>query len=279
MAREARLLAAFAQTGVPHPALIASCLDETVLGAVFYLMEPVEGFSATVALSEPARTTGTVRHRMGIEMVDGLAALAAVDIEAAGLGDFGKLDGFLERQVDRWASELAGYTRFSEWSGLRELGEVENVGAWLADNCPSTMSPAIIHGDYHIGNVIFTPEGCLAAIVDWGMATLGDPLLDFSRLLTGWPDAGQPQPYTMRVERYDGFPTREELIIRYAERTGRDLVHLPWFETLSCYKIGIILEGSYARAQAGLADTTTGQRLHLLAVAFLERARSIIDRC
>ena len=276
MAREARILAAFAGTDVPHPALIASCLDESVLGAVFYLMEPVDGFNATVALSAPARASGSVRHRMGMGLVDGLAALAAVDHEGVGLGDFGRLDGFLERQVNRWASELEGYARFDQWSGHRELGDVGAVGAWLAARCPSSQVPGIIHGDYHVGNVIYDDNGALAAIVDWEMATLGDPLVDFGRLLVSWPEGDRPAPFWMRVERYDGFPTRDELIVRYHERTGRDLGELAWFEILACYKLGIILEGTHARAQSGLADPATGERLHASAVALLARARTII---
>jgi aminoglycoside phosphotransferase (APT) family kinase protein len=276
MAREARLLAALAGTDVPHPALLASCLDERILGAIFYLMAPVDGFNATVTLSGPARQSAAVRYHMGIELVDGLAALAAVDHEAVGLGDFGRLEGFLDRQVDRWASELESYGRFSEWTGHRELGDVGKVGEWLAAHCPQSLKPGIIHGDYHIGNVIYSDDGTLAAIVDWEMATLGDPLVDLGRLLVSWPDDKLPSGYRMRVERYDGFPTRDELIARYRQRAGRDLADLSWFEVLACYKLGIILEGTHARAQAGLADPATGDRLHTAAVALLERARAII---
>ena len=278
MAREARLLGALAGTAVPHPALIASCIDEDVLGAVFYLMAPVDGFNATVALSQPARTSASVRHRMGIGIVDGLAALAGVDHEAAGLADFGKLDGFLDRQVGRWASELEGYSRFPLWDGHRALGDVGSIGAWLAAHCPASLRPGIIHGDYHIGNIIYREDGALAAIVDWEMATLGDPLVDLGRLLLSWPDGERARPFHMRVERKDGFPTRDELIAHYQERTGRDLSDLPWFEILSCYKLGIILEGTHARAQSGLADSATGDRLHASAMALLDRARAIIAR-
>src|SRR3546814_9919951 len=100
------------------------------------------------------------------------------------------------------------------------------------------MRPGIIHGDYHIGNVIYADDGTLAAIVDWEMATLGDPLVDLGRLLVSWPEGDRPSPFRMRVERYDGFPTRDEPIARYRERTGRDLGDLPWFEILACYKLG-----------------------------------------
>src|SRR3546814_2517426 len=115
----------------------------------------------------PYTTLFRSRHRMGLERVDGLAALAAVEPEAAGLSDFGRIDGFLERQVDRWASELAGYARFPEWTGHHSLGDVEKIGAWLAAHCPAQLQPGVIHGDYHIGNVIYADHGALAAIVDW----------------------------------------------------------------------------------------------------------------
>ena len=278
MAREARLLGALAGTSVPHPALIAACTDQAVLGAVFYLMEPVDGFNPTVALPPAVRDDPSVRHRMGLAIVDALGELALVDATAAGLGDFGKLEGFLDRQVGRWAGELESYARFEGWQGPAPLGDVDVIGRWLADHAPSAMQPGIIHGDYHVGNVIYAGSGDLLAIVDWEMATLGDPLVDLGRLLVSWPDGDEARPFTMRVERLDGFPSKAELASRYAERTGRDLADLPWFEVLACYKLGILLEGTHARSQAGLSDRATGQRLHASAAALLEEARRIVAR-
>lgn len=276
MVRESRMLEALAGSAVPHPRLIGRCTDESVLGAVFYLMEPVAGFNATVGLPDTVKASPQVRHAMGLALVDGLAALAQVDPMAVGLSDFGKLEGFLERQVGRWAAELASYARFPEWTGRAALGDVASVGAWLEAHRPAQLVPGIIHGDYHVGNVLMDEQGALTAIVDWEMATLGDPLVDLGRLLATWPDPGVRDARAMRVEVLDGFPTREELIARYAERTGRDLSDLPWFEVLACYKLGLILEGSHARAQAGKADAATGARLHATAVALLERARVLI---
>lgn len=276
--REVRLLSALTGTDVPHPAMVAAQTHPVEGGAVFYVMEAVEGFNPTVGLPETILEKPQVRHRMGLEMMDGLASLAVVDPLAVGLADFGKLDGFLERQVPRWAGELESYARFDGWQGPAALGDVAAIGAWLTDHCPRTMKPGIIHGDYHIGNAIFSEDGELNAIVDWEMATLGDPLVDLGRILVSWPNGGEPKPYTMRVDRLDGFPTRAEMVERYAARAGRALDDLPWFEVLACYKLGLILEGSHARAQAGLADMATGQRLHRSAVALLEHAHSIIAR-
>lgn len=276
--REIRVLQALAGTAVPHPAVLGACTDPDVAGGVFYVMEAVDGFNPTVAMTEAATKSLAIRRRMGLEMIDGLVALADIDPISAGLTDFGKLDGFLERQVSRWAGELESYERFVGWQGPAALGDVAAVGQWLTDNLPPDMKPGIIHGDYHIGNCIFGEAGELKAIVDWEMATLGDPLVDLGRLLISWPANGEARPQTMRVTPLAGFASREDMIARYTERSGRSLDHLPWFEVLACYKLGLILEGSHARAQAGLADMATGERLHLSAVALLDEARAIIVR-
>ncbi|WP_254699718.1 phosphotransferase family protein [Trinickia violacea] len=278
MLRESRALAALATTAVPHPALIERCTDESVLGVVFYLMEPVQGYNATVALPPRARESPTLRHAMGLSLIDGLAAISRVDHEAVGLADFGRLDGFLERQSARWAAELETYHRFPEWTGRADLGDVPVIGAWLDRHRPARCVPGIIHGDYHIGNVLYRDDGSLSAIVDWEMATIGDPLMDLGRLLATWPDDDGPEALYMRVEKTAGFPTRQEMTKHYATATGRDLADLKWFEVLGNYKLGILFEGTYARAQAGKADPATGARLHTAAVALLDRARRRIER-
>lgn len=276
--REIRVLGALKESAVPHPEVVGACLDPAVIGAVFYVMEAIDGFNPTVSMTDEAAASPEIRHRMGLEMIDGLVALAEIDPAANGLADFGKLDGFLERQVSRWASELESYNRFSGWQGPDALGDVAAVGEWLADNLPPDMQPGVIHGDYHVGNCLFAKDGRLNAIVDWEMATLGDPLVDLGRLLVSWPDGGPSKPQTMRVVPLDGFPSHAEMIARYGERSGRSLDHLPWFEVLACYKLGLILEGTHARAQAGLADMATGERLHRSAVSLLDEARAIIAR-
>lgn len=276
--REITVLRAIEGSGVAHPQLIAGCTDMAVVGAVFYVMAAVDGFNPTIGLSSAAAVDLSVRHRMGLELMDALASLGHIDPFAVGLDAFGKLDAFLERQVERWRSELAGYARYEGWEGPAALGDVDAVGRWLNDNCPTTMKVGIIHGDYHIGNGIFGDDGELRAVVDWEMATLGDPLVDLGRILLSWPDERGALPQTMRVSQLDGFPSRDEMIARYAERSGRSLESLPWFEVLACYKLALILEGSHARAQAGLVDRATGERLHRSAVALMHEARTIIAR-
>ena len=280
MRREARVLAALAGTDVPHPALIAACGDEAVLGAAFYLMEPIDGFCATAA-PLPLRHAGdaAMRHAMGLALVDGAAALARVDYRAVGLAGFGKPEGYLERQVSRWRRQLAGYAALAGWPGPGGLPGVDRVAAWLEDHRPAGSPAAILHGDYSIGNVLYRPDGPgLAAIVDWELATIGDPLVDLGWILATWHDAADGDIGVLRVEPFDGFPSPDELVARYAERSGRDVGRIGWYVVLACFKLAIILEGSFARACAGLASMTVGERLHGAAVRLLARALRRIDR-
>jgi aminoglycoside phosphotransferase (APT) family kinase protein len=277
MMREARLLAALKGTAVRHPAFVAGSEDPDILGAAFYIMRAVDGFNATLDPPQAMRTSAEFRHHMGISLVTALLDLSKIDPVAVGLGDFGKLDGFIERQVGRWAAHLDGYNRYKGWTGRVDLAGIEAIGKWLNANLPSTFQPGIIHGDYHIGNVIYSMDAEVAAIVDWEMATLGDPLVDLGRILSTWPDSEGRVPMSTRVEPWDGFPRREELIEHYQRLSGRDLSELRWFEILSCYKLAIILEGSYARAQAGEAEMATAERLHRSAVALLRRAQTWLE--
>ena len=273
MRREARVLGALADTAVPHPRLIAAEPAEDVLGAAFYLMEPIDGFNATVGL--PALHAGDpkVRHGMGLSLVDGIAALGAVDHVAAGLGDFGRAEGFLERQVGRWKKQLESYREYEGWAGPGEIEGIDAVGAWLDAHRPQTFKPGIIHGDYHLANVMYRFDGPeLAAIVDWELTTIGDPLLDLGWLLATWPESDAIEAGTVSVKPWDGFPTATELVDRYAGKTDRDLSAIHWYGVLACYKLGIILEGTHARAAAGKAEVSTGLVLHNQTLGLFRRA-------
>jgi aminoglycoside phosphotransferase (APT) family kinase protein len=276
MRREARVLAALAGTDVPHPGLIAAESSIDVIGAAFYLMEPIDhGFHAPSGLPEPHRSDPAIRHGMGLSMADGIAALGAVDYLAVGLADFGKVEGYLERQVPRWLSQLESYSQLPEYEGPQIPG-LERVSRWLEDNRPTTFRPGIMHGDYHLSNVLFSRRGPeLAAIVDWELCTIGDPLLDLGGLLGTWPDPSIPGG-AITVQPWDGFPTAAELLARYAERTDRDLSAMPWYRALACFKLGIILEGTHARAAAGKAPKETGDALHAMTVSLFERALRMI---
>lgn len=273
MRREARVLAALAQTAVPHPGLIAACDDETVLGAAFYLMEPVNGFNASEGLPPLHAGSADLRRRMGLAMVEGIAALGALDYRQLGLEGFGKLDNYLERQVARWQSQLDSYSQLPGWTGPDAIPGVAEVGRWLEANRPAEFVPGIIHGDYHLANVMFRPDSAeLAAIIDWELSTLGDPLLDLGWLIATWPEDGMPRAAALAIEPWDGFCTAAELIAHYQTVSGRDLAQIDWFIVLACYKLGIILEGTHARACAGLAPRETGDQLHAQTINLFERA-------
>jgi aminoglycoside phosphotransferase (APT) family kinase protein len=283
MRREMRVLAALRDSDVPHPRFVAGCPDETVMnGAVFYLMAPIDGFNATVGLPPLHAGDTAVQHAMGSNAADAVARLAAVDHEAVGLADFGKPDGFLERQVPRWQGELESYSQIEGYPGP-EIPGVDEVGAWLDAHRPASFRPGIMHGDYHLANVMFAPDGPeLVAIVDWEMCTIGDPLLDLGWLLATWPDpsaAAETQAAGLvagALAQLPGLPTRDELVARYAERSNRDLAAITWYSVLACYKLGIVLEGTHARACGGRAPKATGDMLHAVTLGLFARAQAFI---
>jgi aminoglycoside phosphotransferase (APT) family kinase protein len=276
--REMQVLDALSGTDVPHPALIAACPDDDVLGggAVFYLMEPVDGFNPTVALPGLHAGDASVRRTMGLSAVDAVAALGAVDHESVGLGDMGKPDGFLERQVPRWLSELDSYAKHDGYPGP-EIPGLGDVAQWLDANLPSTFKAGISHGDYHLGNLMYRYDsGDVAAIVDWEMCTIGDPLLDLGWLLATWPEPGS-FAIGANLAAAGGLPTGDELVARYAQRTTRDLSAVRWYEVMACFKLGIVLEGTHARAFAGKAPAAIGDMLHASTLGLFARAVARIN--
>lgn len=275
--RETRVLRALAGTDVPHPALIAVCEDTSVLGdAVFYLMEPVDGFNAGAGLPDLHTADAAVRHGMGLSMADAAARLGAIDHVAVRLADFGKPEGFLERQVPRWLSELQSYAKFENYPGP-DIGDVDAVAAWLREKQPTNFSPGIMHGDYHAANVLFSPVGPeVVAIVDWEMCTIGDPLLDLGWMLATWYRPGHEPVLPNQLMTVGGLATPGELVARYARNTTRDLSDIDWYTVLACFKLGIILEGTHARAAAGLAPTEIGDVLHTATVRLFDRATAIM---
>lgn len=275
MLRETRLLAALAGTDVPHPGLIAVCDNPAVLGdAVFYLMEPVDGFNASGEL--PALHAGdpTVRYGMGLSMADALAKLGAVDHVAVGLADYGKPDGFLERQVPRWLSELDSYRQFEDYPGP-DLPGLDDVADWLQRNVPTCWQPGILHGDYHAANVMFSPTGPeVAAIVDWEMSTIGDPLLDLGWLLATWRQDDGSSVFSHTLTGMDGLASPDDLVQRYTAGSSRDLTHIGWYTVMAAFKLAIVIEGTLARASAGMAQKEVGDQLHEAAVWLFDRAQT-----
>jgi aminoglycoside phosphotransferase (APT) family kinase protein len=272
MRREARVLAALANTEVPHPHLIAASTDESVLGAVFYLMEPVSGFNPTTGLPSLHAGSAAIRHQMGLNLVDGAATLGNLDYAEVGLSNLGNPNGFLDRQVKRWSSQLASYADLPGWTGPDQLPSVDRVARWLEAHQPGSFKPGIMHGDYHLANAMFKFDGPeLAAIVDWELTTIGDPLLDLGWLLATWPDEEHDTVEPV-VTPWHGFPTPGELVDRYGSRSERDLSAVNWYAVLACFKLGILLEGTHARACAGRAPRETGDTLHEQAISLFHRA-------
>jgi aminoglycoside phosphotransferase (APT) family kinase protein len=250
-AREWRILSALNGTTVPHPEALLFCADEAVLGTPFLLMGVVDGFTPGFELAEPFASEPELRFDLAMAYVDGIAELSAVDWRARGLEGLGKPDGFLERQVPRWSAQLDRYR-------TRDLPEFGFLTDWLVGNTPP-MSPAgIIHGDYSPFNVMVARQAParLAAIVDWDTGTIGDPLLDLGHLLARWTEPGEEPVILVQAGGFDGYPIRAQMAARYAERTGRDLTALPYYQALALFKLAIILEGRHAREVASGVDAS-----------------------
>nr|WP_051122221.1 phosphotransferase family protein [Nocardia sp. 348MFTsu5.1] len=274
MRREARVLEALNGTDVPHPDLIAACPDTDVIGAAFYLMEPIDGASP---LPLPDRIAGDpeLQRELGESMIDALAALGRVDHVAQGLSTLGRSDGWLTRQVSRWRAQLDSYSDIPEYPGP-QLPHLERVATWLDDNIPDTWNPGLIHGDFHYGNVMVArDEPRIAAIVDWELCTIGDPLLDLGHLLANWPDPAFPGRTGVPVA--TGMPTAAEAVERYARASGRDVSDYKWFAVLACYRLAILLEGSNARAHAGSTTKEIGDMLGYRAKELFEQANALLD--
>jgi len=254
MTREHRVLSALTATAVPVPRPLHLCTDVDVLGAPFYVMERVDGVIARGSLPPGYAETPADRVAMTRGLVDVLVDLHAVDPAAAGLAGFGRPDGYLARQLRRW---------LGEWQALRDADRpsVDALAAELADRPPDSPSGPVVHGDYRLDNVVLDPAdpGRVTAVLDWEMSTLGDPLADVGLLLVYWQQgrAGDVAVVTPSVTALPGFPTRGEVVARYAERTGRDVSALPWYVAFGFFKLAVVVAGIVARQRAGaMADNS-----------------------
>jgi aminoglycoside phosphotransferase (APT) family kinase protein len=268
--REARLLTAVRDTAARVPEVLATCDDEAVIGAPFYVMERVEGHVMTSDVP-PALADDT--RRIGEELIDALVEVHAVDWRACGLEGYGKPTGYLDRQLRRFGG-------LWEHNRTRELPVLDNVTAWLAEHRPESPDATIVHGDYRLGNTMFAPEAParLVAIFDWELATIGDPLADVGYLVATWSqhdDPDDPLRGLSAATRRPGFPTREQLIARYEERAGRSMSDVRWYMTLALWKSAVFLEGSYKRRLAGTTDDAFFDRLETGVPAMAERAWAI----
>ena len=249
MVREHRVISALAGTAVPVPRTLHLCTDPAVLGAPFYLMEFVPGVIARSTL--PAGYADRPADRLAIAhaLVDVLVQLHAVEPAAVGLADFGRPEGYLGRQVRRWTGE---------WDALRDQDRpaLDRLAADLAATVPAQPSGPVLHGDYRLDNVVLDPgrPDRIAAVLDWEMSTLGDPLADVGLLVVYWRanrDDPRHPAAVPSVTGQPGFPGRREVVQRYAERSGRDVSALPWYVAFGLFKLAVVVAGIVARQRAG----------------------------
>jgi aminoglycoside phosphotransferase (APT) family kinase protein len=256
--REARVLAALHATPVPAPAFIAATADDSIIGAPFYLMELIDGF-LVVSQDRPAPyddPTSEQYPALAHALIGGLAELALVDHRAVGLEDFGRADGFLARQVERWLGQLASYAAVDGYAG-REIPGLDYVTGWLRANTAETRYVGVIHCDYSFANSMYRPTipPTLAAVIDWEMATIGDTMLDLGAVLYGFrSDRDETPPVGFFGPEH--FPTREELAESYADRTHHSIDDLDFYIVLAIFKLASIMEGHLARAMAGKGETS-----------------------
>jgi aminoglycoside phosphotransferase (APT) family kinase protein len=249
MAREHRVLSALQATAVPVPEVLAFTDDPAVVGAAFYVMAEAPGD----VFREPAQTArldATQRRQLSDALVDVLAAIHAVDLDAAGLRDFGKADGYLERQVRRWGQQWAS-------SRTRDLSAMDALVAELGRQRPAGGEVTLVHGDYRLDNtLVIRPGGipAVSAVVDWELSTLGDPLADLATWLTyysGPGEDGSAVPVAAGLTAHEGFPTTDEIAQGYALVTGRDVSGLGYYRAFTDFRLAVILEGVHARYLAG----------------------------
>jgi len=283
--REATVLRALTGTGVPHPRYYAYCADPDVIGVPFYVMEQVHGWAATITeqnetLYVPRFSSGPDQYYLGYAMLDGLIAMANLDYEAAGLQSFGKPDGFLARQPDRWMGQMDTYPKRYPKYEPRDLEGLDYVADWLRANVPDSSKPGLMHGDYALNNVLFAnnPPARLIAIIDWETATIGDPLLDLAGFTQSLRTTSDQQAPAASYFDSTNFPPRSDALDYYAEKTGRDLSHIDYYFVLCKFRMACMIEYKVAEAIQGLAPKAKGERFDGLVRGLLLGAQELARR-
>ncbi|MFI6878055.1 phosphotransferase family protein [Streptomyces sp. NPDC050400] len=273
MKREHRVIAALHPTNVPVPEPVLLCEDESVIGSPFYVMEFVDGTpyrtSDQLAPLGPERTRAAV-----LGLVDTLVDLHAVDPASVGLGDFGRPEGFLDRQLRRWGKQL-------DASRNRELAGIDELQAALGRSLPDSPAPTIVHGDYRLDNVLVRqdPDGVdrIKAILDWEMSTLGDPLTDVGLLAMYSAKLEMPNSPISTTSSAAGHPDPAELIERYAARSGRDVSAVAWYTAFAWFKLAVILEGIHYRYTLGQTVGAGFDRIGELVPVFIEHGLTTLQ--
>lgn len=253
MAREHRIIAAVGPAGVPVAPALGLCTDEAVNGAPFYVMGFVDGLILRDAPQVEAALPVERRGPAAVSLVETLAQIHAVDVDAVGLGDLGRKEGYIPRQLKRW---------YGQYQASRDTGHgpavpaVDELHELLAASVPEQGPAALVHGDYRLDNTVLHPDGHIAAVLDWELCTLGDPLADLGALLAYWAEPGEDSPLGASATTAEGFPRRDEVIELYAKASGRDVSQVNYYLAFAYWKLACILEGVYVRYVAGsMGDT------------------------
>ncbi|MEV6398777.1 phosphotransferase family protein [Streptomyces sp. NPDC051907] len=269
MKREHRVISALHPTAVPVPRPVLLCEDESVIGSPFYVMEFVDGTPYRTA--EQLAPLGPQRTRDAVlALVDTLVELHAVDPQSVGLGDFGRPEGFLDRQLRRWGKQL-------DASRNRELAGIDELHASLGRALPASPAPTVVHGDYRLDNVLIGEDDEIKAVLDWEMSTLGDPLTDLGLLVMYSQKlelAGSPISTTAGAE---GHPAASELVERYAARSGRDVSAVSWYTAFAWFKLAVILEGIHYRYTLGQTVGAGFDRIGDLVPVFIEHGLTTLQ--
>ncbi|MXQ60182.1 phosphotransferase [Streptomyces sp. XHT-2] len=269
MKREHRVISALHPTSVPVPRPVLLWEDEEVLGAPFYVMEYVEGTpyrtAGQLAPLGPERTRKAV-----LNLVDTLVDLHAVDPAEVGLEDFGRPEGFLDRQLRRWGKQL-------DASRDRELAGIDELHAALGRELPVSPAPTVVHGDYRLDNALISDDESVRAVLDWEMSTLGDPLTDLGLLVMYSRPLGMPDSPVSTTAEAPGHPTPAELIERYAARSGRDVAAVSWYTAFAWFKLAVILEGIHYRYTLGQTVGAGFDRIGDLVPVFIEHGLTTLQ--
>ncbi len=273
MEREHRIMAALADAPVPVPPTVGYEPDEQVTGAPFYVMDFVPGPVLRDAATAEQALQPAGRRAAAESLVDVLVALHDLEPDEVGLGDLGKREDYVARQLHVWHRQV---TEGSD----RELTPVHDVHDRLADNIPEQGPATIVHGDYRLDNLILSPHGEVRAVLDWELCTLGDPLADLGMLMVYWAEPGDEQiPLLDAPTVVDGFPGRQEVVDRYADRSGRDVSQLGYYVAFGYWRLACILEGVYTRfADGAYAHQDEGvQQFGELVLWLADRAGRALD--
>jgi aminoglycoside phosphotransferase (APT) family kinase protein len=269
MLREIAVLTTLAGSSVPHPEFIAGCADLDVLGVVFYLMEEVDGFNPGNEMARPYVDDPVLRHDVGLAYAASLARLGRASWEGTPLAEIRRPGSFLGRQVPQFLGLLESHRH--EAYDPASLPSVTVLARWLDENRPPDGEPGIMHGDAHLNNVLLRRERPeVAALIDWEMCTIGDPLLDLGWMLVCWPAEPNTIDAGSELAALGGLATRGELLQAYRDAGGRVTSQLDWYVALACFKLGIVIEGTWSRYLAGQASRDAGERLHASATSLIE---------